>query len=444
MNFNVKTVYLASVGCRTNQDEIAVIGRRLTACGLRIVDNVKDADIVVVNTCAVTGHTETKTRRLIQSISRRAPDARILVTGCMAQLDPLKFKNLSGVSWIVGNTYKSDVVSIIESKQQAVVHSCLFPAAPLVLDASLPVVSDGAWRTRYSVKIQEGCDSKCAYCIVPSLRGPSRCADLSSIVSACSKACDAGMREIVLTGTHIGHYRDPQTSSCLEDLIGKILTCGRENFRLRLSSLNPGDISGALCDLIAQNPYICDHLHISAQSLCPDVLTGMNRSHKEIETCFERIERLRIARPWLAVGMDLITGFPGETEPMFRMTLERLEKWNIAYAHIFRFSRRDGTPAANAPGQISEQVKTRRSGQMRDAVMACRKRFVARQAGVTHTILVEQENPAAGLSSNYLRIVTQSAEVQRNSWMKVRIDGFDEEGNFCRGQMLQEKAGIHG
>jgi threonylcarbamoyladenosine tRNA methylthiotransferase MtaB len=340
---------------------------------------------------------------------------------------------MPGVKWVVGNQWKDDIVSIIETHDSAVRHS--FSVAPRPLSTENTAGGPGSLygRTRFTIKIQEGCNSRCAYCIVPFLRGPSRSAALSQIAVSVEEASLSGFREVVLTGTHIGQYKDPETGDGIEKLIERIISIKPNDFRIRLSSLNPGDVTAGLCDLIASNERICDHMHISAQCLCPEVLNKMGRSEKDLSRCFDLCARVRLSRPFLSTGMDLLTGFPGETDDMFRMSVDEVGRWGISYAHIFRFSRRPGTAADTMPKQIIDREKTQRAEMLRLAVAQCRKQFIHKQIGTSHIILVEESKPVSGLSSNYLRIECPEAAASGNSWLRVRLDGYDPLLNKCTG-----------
>jgi threonylcarbamoyladenosine tRNA methylthiotransferase MtaB len=430
MGTSFTTFFVTSTGCRTNQHETESIMRRLCARGYRGVESADAADVVIVNTCSVTGHTEAKVRRLLASIARTAPGARICVTGCLAQQAPAQIERMSNVRWVVGNARKDDLVAILESRECGVFSAPLSPPPPLVVqecfDCGPPVLS----RTRFTVKIQEGCDRACAYCIVPSLRGPSRSAAAGDVLAACEKALGAGVKEIVLTGTHIGQYRD---RGGIEDLVEKIALLDGDEFRIRLSSCNPGDMSERLLQLAENGPRVCRHIHVSLQSLCPDVLRAMNRSPGETLACAVRLAELRARRPDFGIGADFITGFPSETPEMADLSCLRVTDIGFSYAHIFRYSPRPATPAAVMRPQVAEKEKRRRSDMLRAAVAGSRKYFIERLAGTVHRILVEKSRPVTGISSNYLRFRIDGADRPCNSWLDVRLSGFDPKRGMCTG-----------
>jgi threonylcarbamoyladenosine tRNA methylthiotransferase MtaB len=353
----------------------------------------------------------------------------------MAQLDPAGCLDIAGVSWVAGNAYKDSIVSLIEMPHGTVLHSTPETVVQLSSENAAAFNNNAEGRTRFTVKIQEGCDCRCAYCIVPLLRGVSRSVSFDNVVSAFKNAVESGYREIVITGTHIGQYFDKASGIGFERLV-ETLASVNGDFRLRLSSLNPGDITDSLCDIIASNHRICDHLHISVQSLVPEILEKMNRSPQLLKRCLKMLNRLRVSRPRLSVGLDLITGFPGESRGDFLLGIDNLFLWGISYAHVFRFSRRPGTQADAMQCQIDEKEKTDRSAALRSAVAVERRRFIKNQIGTVHNVLAEQTDPVSGLSSNYLRIEAPGAVFGRNQRVDIMLKEFDEARNICIGHAV--------
>ncbi|MBD3393490.1 MAG: MiaB/RimO family radical SAM methylthiotransferase [Chitinivibrionales bacterium] len=426
-------IALRSIGCRTNQEEMSSLGRSLAQNGHRVVEHERDAEIVVVNTCAVTSHTEAKTRHMLRSIRRRAPRARILVTGCLAQQKPDHLRAFQGVAWVVGNAHKQAIASILNAHEDGTFHGPLSREVPLGI-AEPEIAGCGApMRTRFAVKIQEGCDNACSYCIVPRLRGPSRSASSGDIRSACERAAHAGYREIILTGTHIGQYRDDASGHGLVDLLADILRDAPRDFRIRLSSLNPRDVSNELLALMNTDSRICEHLHISTQALCPGILAAMHRDPGDVERLFARLARFRARHPLMGLGADFIVGFPGETESMFGETLARAAEIGFSYGHVFRYSRRPGTIATSYGSQVDECTKRERSERLRDALAESRRGFARRLRGTRHTVLVESSGPPAGLASNYMRVEVPGANARPNAWCTAEITGFDAVRSRCVG-----------
>lgn len=423
-----KKFAIKSIGCRTNQEEMVTLRIQLEKNGYAFTDSVHDADYIIVNSCAVTASTESKTRRLLSALSSSAPQAKILITGCLAQQKPSELKSLLNVHWVVGNTFKNDIVSII-SHDDGVFHDTFSnPVSILDLDTSdVATPFDENGKTRFPLKIQEGCNFRCSYCIVPSLRGPSRSASFESVLELGKKAVAAGYKELVFTGTHIGQFGGNDYT--LERLLKEMCRLDGD-FRVRLSSLDPRDVSDELLDLIISNERICDHLHISFQSLSPKVLELMKRPYQNLPALLQRLKDFRIALPDAGIGADFIVGHPGETEPDFQDSVDMIRTVEFSYAHIFRYSVRPGTDAAMMPEQVTESVKTSRSEILQTVIDESRIGFLKKIDGITKKIIVESENPVRGLTSNYIHVEIPLCKASRNEWLTVRLKPLTQ-GRYC-------------
>jgi len=433
------SIALTSIGCRTNQEEVTSLGSTLRAKGYHIVKKNADADIIIINSCSVTGGTEAKVKRLIRSLTQRYPLAKVLVTGCLAQQIPEELQQISGVEWVVGNTYKKDIPHILENQHAGLFYSSFRDSAPPVaVFAGPPSDPQVEWRTRFPVKIQEGCDYRCSYCIVPLLRGPSRSVVKSEVIAFCKRAVDRGYKEIVFTGTHIGQYSDGAPYG-LVALIDEVLSMAGD-FRLRLSSLDPRDCTDELLMRVAEDPRLCEHIHISVQSLSPEVLLGMSRVFEEYDDFIKRMLDFRNRSPHAGIGGDFIVGFPGETEKMFAATLQTVKHLGFNYGHVFRYSKRPGTAAETMGNQIREKEKTERSNRLRSLLGTMRTRFVQRQlTGIEHTIIIEKEKPVRGITPNYIRVVVPGSRGVRNTWQKVRLVTYVPEKNYCEAECCEEE-----
>jgi threonylcarbamoyladenosine tRNA methylthiotransferase MtaB len=283
-----------------------------------------------------------------------------------------------------------------------------------------------ARRTRFALKIQEGCDFRCSYCIVPSVRGQSRSVPPDGVVALARTAIDAGYHELVVTGTHIGQYGPPGLVALVKELAGL-----DGDFRLRLSSLDPRDLDDDLLELICSHPRLCRHLHVSCQSLCDPVLAAMRRGETAAETIVKTLSGARAACPSLSIGADIIVGFPTESLAMFGTTLENIERIGLSYGHVFRFSPRPGTEAATMSTGVREAEKTRRSEECRCVVARSRHAFIAGLRGTRERIVVESESPPSGLTSNYLRAEAVGACAARNEWLDIVIDSYDPVSEVC-------------
>ncbi len=406
--------------------------------GYRIVDDLQEAQIIIINTCTVTASTESKTKRLIKAISDQNPSAKILLTGCLAQQKPSELKDLDSVFWVVGNTEKDQILSILEKGGGIFQHSFSHEIAQLSIKTSLiPSAKDQAgFRTRFPLKIQEGCNYRCSYCIVPSVRGPSRCAEFAHVLSAFGSAVEAGFKEIVLTGTHIGQFAKEQNESLLE-LLREIISIDGD-FRVRLSSLDPRDLSDEILQLVGSNKKICDHLHISVQSFSEKVLRAMERPYSDVDKLVSRLSAFRRSFPSAGLGADFIVGFPGETSRDFELTMERVSMVGFSYAHIFRFSARPGTSAISLTGKISDTVKSNRSNDLRKLINLSRDDFINKNRTVSKKIIVESESPVRGLTSNYIHVEIPGLRRDCNSWLDVKVDE-TVNGRFHLAQPVWEK-----
>lgn len=424
-----KKVAIKSIGCRTNQEEMVTLRIQLEKNGYAFTDSIHEADFVIVNSCAVTASTESKTRRLLSALSSSTPQAKILITGCLAQQKPSELKALKNVHWVVGNTFKNDIVSII-AQDDGVFHDS-FNSTTTSLDLDTSEVAspfDENGKTRFPLKIQEGCNFRCSYCIVPSLRGPSRSASFGSVLDLCKKAVTAGYKEIVFTGTHIGQFGDGVDAG-LERLLNEICRLDGD-FRVRLSSLDPRDVSDELLDLIVNNDRICDHLHISFQSLSTKVLGLMKRPYGNIPVMLQRLKDFRSVMPFAGIGADFIVGHPGETDSDFQESIDTIRQIGFSYAHIFRYSLRPGTDAAVMSNQVAECVKTSRSGILQTVIDESRNCFLKKIDGITKRIIVESENPVRGLTSNYIHVEIPLCKARRNEWLTVRLESL-RQGRYC-------------
>lgn len=423
-------IALKSVGCRSNQEEMGALSSELAARGCILVHDIAQADVIVLNTCSVTGDTEAKTTRLIRSYEHEAPGAKIMLTGCLAQQMPSQLFAMPNTAWVVGNAEKVRIPEILCSEPGVYHHAFAGVQEPLaIFDEHVPD-PHAAGHTRFSVKIQEGCDFRCAYCIVPDLRGPSRSASREGVLERVQRARDLGYREMVLTGTHIGQFNGDERR--LPGLIADILALGGD-FRLRLSSLDPRDATDELFDLIAANSRICRHLHVSVQSLSPDILAAMGRRPLEYDALVERLKQFRESEPFVGLGADLISGFPGETDAHFKETCRAVEQIGFTYAHLFRYSKRPGTPAAVMENQIAESVKTARSTMLREQLALRRAAWVQEQiaADVVHRIIVEHGDVVCGVTGNYISVEAETISASHNAFVDVRLTSYDPHRNRC-------------
>ncbi len=424
-------VYLQSLGCKLNQSEVEALARRFVATGCQVVMNVQDADLCVVNTCAVTHIAARKSRRLIRRLHRANPKARIVVTGCYAELFPHEVAKIEGVDLVIGNEDKERLVELLGVRGYGIKSYGIGVSTPI----PYPLFFN---RTRAFVKIQDGCNNRCAYCVIGLARGRERSRPPEEVLAEIEARVEAGCKEVVLTGVNIGAYgRDLGTS--LGQLIEDILTKTAVP-RLRLSSIEPWDFDPSLLRLW-EDPRLCRHLHLPLQSGCDATLRRMRRRYTTAEYA-ELVERAREAIPDLAVTTDVIVGFPGETEAEFEESLRFVAKMAFARIHVFKYSARPGTPAATMPQQVPCEEKRRRSEAMMALARRSGEEFRRRFLGRTMAVLWERKGRAqeggrriwSGLTDNYIRVWAESEADLANTITSAKLVALAEDG--MRGKIV--------
>ena len=428
-------IYLGSLGCKLNQSEMDALGRRLVAGGHELVAAPAEADLCVLNTCAVTHVAAQKSRQALRRLHRDNPHARLVATGCYAELTPEDLVDLPGIVMVAGNQDKERLVELLGEEEPGP-------------DAIEPVGSVSRTRTRALVKIQDGCDNSCTYCIIRVARGPQRSRPAGEVLAEVQARLAAGHQEIVLTGVHIGAYgRDRQQEPGEKDLWGLAGQILAETGvpRLRLSSIEPWDLSEQAFRLW-EDPRLCRHLHLPLQSGCTATLRRMARRYTTGE--FDAwVAAARAAIPDLAVTSDVIVGFPGETDEEFAESLAFVREIGFSRVHVFPYSARQGTPAAQMPGQVPAQIKAERARAMRAAGSDSQKRFSERFVGKTLGVLWESHRERddggialwSGLTDNYLRVTAQSSADLANRILSTRLVAL--AGQDLVGVVATEKQG---
>ena len=405
----IMRIYTTAIGCKLNQNEMESLARQIHALGHEIVGDPALADISILNTCTVTHIASRKSRQALRQLRRANPDVYLVVTGCYAEVAPEELGDL-GIALLVDNATKENLVSTLSASIPGFELGASVPTAPFAAVAS---------RTRAFIKIQDGCDNACTYCIVTKARGPARSRPRAEIMADVRERLAEGYQELVLTGVHIGCYgqdRDETLAGLVENILAETSIP-----RLRLSSIEPWDVTPALLNTW-RNPRLCRHLHLPLQSGCDSTLSRMGRRYTT-EQFSGIVQRVRELVPDAAVTTDIIVGFPGETEAEFEAGRQFVKEQGFARVHVFRYSRRPGTPAAQFPAQVGPQVKEDRSVIMRQASRASTERFQQRFLGRRMQVLWEtranEVDPQgqslwSGLTDNYIRILAESAEPLRN------------------------------
>ncbi len=419
--------YLTALGCKLNQSEMETWARRLAAIGCEIVLDPADADLSIINTCTVTHVAARRSRQIVRRLARANPQAHIVVAGCYAEIHPREAANLCGACLVLGTKDKEHLVEKVVARLGL---NRLSPAQPVV--GSTP--AGPSMHTRAFVKIQDGCDNACTYCIVRIARGQQQSRPIRAVLDDISACEDQGYREVVLTGVHIGSF-GRERGETLAELIHEILrsTCFP---RLRLTSIEPWDLSPELLELWA-SPRLCRHLHLPLQSGCDATLRRMNRRYTTARFR-EVVGHARATIPGLAVTTDVMVGFPGENEAEFDASAEFVAGLGFARIHIFPFSARPGTIAASLPQQISSPIKRQRAGRM--AHIARRSSEAFRQAflGQTLDVLWEERKGSnwRGLTDNYIRVEVANRSDLHNRIVPTRLLGLTDEG--LRGELVRQ------
>ena len=446
-------IFLDQIGCRLNYSEMETLAGQLRGAGHVIVAAPEQAQVIIFNSCAVTAGAERDSRKRLGALHRAGPAARIAVTGCWATLRPQQAAGQPGVALVAANERKEMLAALLEPWSADLDDADMLVrmqpnGTPF---AGLDEPAERAARTRAFVKVQDGCNNRCTFCIVTSLRGASRSLPLDAIVDAVQAAAESGVMEAVLTGVHLGSYgRDLPGAqhSDLKELVAALLE--RTDIpRLRLSSLEPWELADGFFDLWARWPgRLCPHLHLPLQAGTDRQLRAMAR-RCTAASFRQLVADARAAIPDLILTTDLIVGFPGESDADFAEGLAFVEEMRFAHAHLFPFSAREGTAAATFAGTVAKEVKRRRLQQMQAVVAATGRAERARFAGTMRPVLFEGEGrPLAdepgrlwfGLTDNYLRVaavVPESVDLH-NVLMPVQLDGV--EGDIMHGRVASPVA----
>ena len=405
-------VALDSLGCKLNQAETESLARQFAEAGHRLVSLVDEADVYILNTCTVTHIADAKSRHLLRLAHRRNPGAVVVATGCYAQRVPQELAQIEGVSLVVGNDEKPHLVRLLQES------GCL--SSPISEHNGSAANHCLALRTRAFIKVQDGCNSFCSYCIVPLVRGRERSLPIDQVIDEIRQRTTLGYKEVVLTGTEIGAYNYNGIS--LEDLLERILA-ETDVSRLRLSSLQPQEISLALIGLWADG-RLCPHFHLSLQSGSDGVLKRMKRRYG-VGDYEKAVSLIRNKLPEAAITTDIIVGFPGETEEEFAESYRFCRDTEFARIHVFPYSPRPGTEAANLPQRVGDKIKKQRSQRMLALAEESARKFRQRFSGKTMTVLWEKRSDDgiwSGVTDNYIKVYAESEQNLSNKLLPVRLE----------------------
>lgn len=404
----MKKFYIHTMGCKSNQFETAVIIENLQTNGLEKVEKIEDADLYILNSCSVTHKSDNEALYLLRNAKHKNPKIFSIITGCVAQIEKEKLLENDYVDMVVGNDNKLNLYSVIKNiNSEKLVCSDIMEQK----DFNKVVLVD-TLKTRASLKIQDGCDNRCTYCIIPFARGKSRSADIDFIVDQINEFSKHGFKEVVFTGIHIGLW-GKDLGLKLIDLLKEIETKTKIE-RYRLGSLNPLEIDEELLSFLSKSKKFCPHFHLSLQSACDKTLKSMNRFYKT-EDYLEQINEINEKFDLPFIGSDIIAGFAGESEEDFKITCQNLEKSGLTQIHTFPYSQREGTVGATLDNQVDEKTKEKRAEIIKAISKKKLDEFIKKNIGTTREVLIEKHPDKKtgylkGITRNYLTVLLNSKD----------------------------------
>lgn len=394
MKFNIVTF-----GCKVNQYESNMMKERMLSSNFFYVENMNEANIIIVNTCSVTNVADKKCLKMIRRIKREYPNSILVVAGCSSQNKQEIYENLD-IDILIGNKDKSKIDILLKEYIETHKRYVKF-YNDRNLEFEDMLISDYN-HIRAFIKIEDGCDNFCSYCIIPYVRGSVRSKNFETVIKEAKLLTQKGHKEIVLTGIHTGHYMD--NNHDLTDLINELSKID-DLLRIRISSIEITELNDKFLNMLSENKKVCDHLHIPLQAGSNEILKRMNRKY-DLKYYEDKINKIRMIRPDISITTDIIVGFPYETDELFNETLEFSRKMNFSKIHVFPYSIRIGTSAANMPNQVDEKVKKERVKKLMDLSEVMEKEYYNKFVGKELDILVEEcdNNVSIGHSSNYLMV----------------------------------------
>ena len=427
-----KKVAFYTLGCKLNFSETATIARNIQDEGFDRVEFSDFSDIYVINTCSVTENADKRFKTIVKQAQRANASAYIVAVGCYAQLQPEELAAVSGVDLVLGATEKfkiTDYLNQLTKNDTAAIHSCE------IADADFYVSSYSIGdRTRAFLKVQDGCDYKCTYCTIPLARGVSRSDTLQNVLDNAKKIANQGIKEIVLTGVNIGdygkgEYGNKKHEHTFFELVQALDTISGIH-RLRISSIEPNLLKNETIDFVANSNSFVPHFHIPLQSGSNLMLKAMRRRYMK-ELYVNRVEHIKRVLPNACIGVDVIVGFPGETDEIFLETYNFLNDLDISYLHVFSYSERPNTHAATLPDKVSKSIRSKRSKMLRGLSAKKRRAFYESQINTTHTVLFEGENKEGyihGFTENYVKIKSPWNPGLVNTLQKINLTAIDTDG----------------
>lgn len=429
-----KTVSFYTLGCKLNFAETSAISRQFTEAGYNKVEFETGAEIVVINTCSVTENADKECKKVVKSALKLMPSAFIIIVGCYAQLKPQEIAEIPGVDLVLGASEKFAILKYLqhsEKQEIAEIHSCEIEQANFFKDAYS--IGD---RTRAFLKVQDGCDYTCSYCTIPLARGISRSDTVENVIASAKNIASQGIREIVLTGVNIGDYGkgefgNKKHAHTFLDLV-KALDQVESIERIRISSIEPNLLKDETIEFVAQSKRFVPHFHIPLQSGSNKILKLMRRRYLR-ELYAERVAHIKKVLPHCCIGVDVIVGFPGESDEDFLETYHFLNELDISYLHVFTYSERDNTDAASMPNVVPISVRRKRNKMLRILSEKKRRHFYEQQLGKTYDVLFEADNKNGmmhGFTTNYVKVKTVYDSTLINTTIASKLIKIDTDGDL--------------
>lgn len=432
MNQDTRTVAFHTLGCKLNFSETSTIARNLQESGYQKVEFHQPANVYVINTCSVTANADKECRTIVKNALKANPDGFVVVVGCYAQLKPEEIASMEGVDLVLGASEKFNIAQYLddlEKQDETIIHSCEIDEADFYVGSYS--IGD---RTRAFLKVQDGCDYKCTYCTIPLARGISRSDELQNVLKNAREIADQDIKEIVLTGVNIGDYgkgefgnkKHEHTFLELVEALDEV-----ENIeRIRISSIEPNLLKNETISFVAQSKRFVPHFHIPLQSGSDVLLKKMKRRY--LTALYkDRVDNIRKVMPHACIGVDVIVGFPGETEELFMETYQFLQELPISYLHVFTYSERDNTEAIDFEGVVPQHIRKERNKRLRILSEKKRLAFYQSQLGTTQKVLWEHENKGGkmyGFTENYVKVEADYQEESVNKIQEVELGMLNAQG----------------
>lgn len=430
----MKTFFIKTLGCKTNQIESAIIEEKLLLKGYQRVDSQNDAQFFILNSCSVTSSADSKALSILKAVKKANPSIKTILTGCYAQLEADTLRNNPYIDYLAGNNEKCDIPHLIEENKT-------FSVTDIFLHKDFRYEKlNTLRRTRAAVKIQDGCNNRCSYCTIPLARGFSRSNSIDNIIYQINLLIEHGYKEVVFTGIHIGQWGEDFNTP--QKLINLLEAVEKETdfIRYRLGSLNPLELNDEFIDFLSSSKRFCPHFHLSLQSLCDKTLANMNR-HYSYEMIFELVQKLnsKFILPFL--GSDIITGFPGETDDDFAITYENLKKLELSQIHVFPYSKRKNTKAVNMANQIKENIKKERVKLIKELSDVKLSRFLQSNIGTNSHVIIENKRDKKtgclkGMTPNYINVLMNGNSDGKDSLRNVYLAEISQCGKRIIGRLI--------